>query len=140
MSQKQAKNKRRKDTFDISSDKKESNPKLVRFLKYGITSLVLCGLAGLIFYFVYSNPRSGWVEEVTIFGSLCDAFCFTGIISICAFGFTWLSSQGAFDLIVFGVKKAFYTIFYSKDPVRARDLPATYADYANEKREKDRVM
>ena len=48
-----------------------------------------------------------------------------------------LTKEGAFDAIVYGVKLAFYTTFYSN--IRKTKLPATYGEYRELKRGQKRT-
>lgn len=66
---------------------------------------------------------------------LIDAFTIAGGMTCLFYLLMFVSKNGAFDAISYGVKLAFYTAFARK--LRETRLPKTYADYRELKRGKD---
>lgn len=89
-------------------------------------------IAGLFIGFSFLSKEMNW--NIDKFRILSDAFSLPGIYTILFFLISWVSGEGAFDAISYGVQVAFFTIFY-KD-LRETKLPKTYADYRELKRHK----
>ena len=102
---------------------------------------------------VYSEPHSLYKMVSCDFGTknndfqvffistcmsyLCDTFLVPSLLAILIYVLNILTKEGAFDAIVYGVKLAFYTTFYSN--IRKTKLPATYGEYRELKRGQKRT-
>lgn len=89
---------------------------------------VCCGLMD-----VYSRGISFEFESGRV---LADSFGVGGLLCLGFWCLLWASSQGAFDIIVYGVRKVLYVTFH-RHPEDST-LPSTYADYVAERRSKPR--
>jgi zinc transporter ZupT len=89
-------------------------------------------IAGLIIGFSFLSEEMNWDRDKFII--LSDAFSLPGIYTILFFLISWVSGEGAFDAISYGVQVAFFTI--SHKDLRETKLPKTYADYRELKRHK----
>ncbi len=67
---------------------------------------------------------------------LSDSFFVGGSLPILFWLLVWVSEKGAFDMIVYGVRKVFSFTFRIK-PEKS-NLPPTYADYVEMKRSKQK--
>lgn len=89
--------------------------------KYLITMAVGLILAGWI---AFSRGILEQTELVRIYHILCDSFFVVGILTSSVGSLIFVSNEGAFDPLVYGVK-SFFNIFKKKEK---RDLP-TYYDF-----------
>lgn len=84
----------------------------------GIIAFLLGSLAFLLFFFLVDKDMISAINGVTIAA--------VGLLAIG--GFIWLSSQGAFDLLAYGFKQMFTSMF-NKNANKYND----YADYHEQK-------
>lgn len=97
-----------------------------------IVLFVMCAVCvGIGFLDVYGRERNLDTQLMMIIG---DAFWVPGCFGICLWGLLFTASAGAFDMIVYGVRKLFEVTF-NIGPERSR-LPATYFDYVTIRRAK----
>ncbi len=99
-----------------------------------LTFIVDCGLVGLMILIETTSLNMSFSEDAYVI--LSDAFCVSGGFTLLIFVLTFISGEGAFDAIIYGVKVAFYTTFYRN--IRETKIPSTYGEYRNLKREKAR--
>lgn len=115
---------------DISFDKKK---KIRDILLEVIISLLICSVfslsVGLIE--VYGNSLDYQANKLRIYG---DSFFVSGITTTLFYCLVLLSNAGAFDMLVYGVRKFFNYIFRRK--LDESKLPKTYYDYVILKRGK----
>ena len=105
---------------------KRNNRDNVSFAKGLIICLIIDAIiAGLFIGFSFLSSEMDWGRDKFVI--LSDAFSIPGIYTILFFLISWVSGEGAFDAISYGVQVAFYTVFF-KD-LRETKLPKTYADY-----------
>ena len=88
------------------------------YLIAGAIAFLLGSLAFLLFFFLVDKDMISAINGVTIAA--------IGLIAIGAF--IWLSSQGAFDLLAYGFKQMFTSMF-NKNANKYND----YADYHEQK-------
>ena len=74
-------------------------------------------------------------EQEPLWRAVCDALTIPGILLTGMGLLSFVSEQGAFDGLSFGVRKAFGQIFSEK---RRNPMPKTYYDYVTAKREKQK--
>ena len=97
-----------------------------------IINFVLTGLMILFGYLAEEEMMiSSWLRL------LSDSFTLPSGFMLLFYLLIWVSGEGAFDAITYGVQVAFYTIFY-KD-MRETKLPKTYADYRELKNKKKKT-
>ena len=121
---------KQKELVELQKQKKENRDDS-SFIKGLIICLIIDAIiAGLFIGFSFLSSEMDWNRDKFVI--LSDAFSFPGIYTILFFLISWVSGEGAFDAISYGVQVAFYTVFY-KD-LRKTKLPKTYADYRDLKR------
>ena len=93
---------------------------------------------GLVLGFVLFTLRGGFAagEGEPFWRAVCDALSVPGLLLTCAGLFSFVSEQGAFDGLSFGVRKAFGQVLSEK---RRSAMPKTYYDYVAAKRENPRT-
>jgi len=79
--------------------------------------------------------KLNWSDYSERMRILCDSFFVSGIMGILSWLLILVARQGGFDMIVYGVRKAFLWTFSSKKHAREA-LPATFYDYVMEKKGK----
>ena len=122
----------KKDMVKLEKEKR-NNRDNVSFAKGRIICLIIEAIiAGLFIGFSVLSSEMDWGRDKFVI--LSDAFSIPGIYTILFFLISWVSGEGAFDAISYGVQVAFYTGFF-KD-LRETKLPKTYADYRELKRHK----
>jgi len=99
-----------------------------------VTFIVDLIIAGLVI--VYEITALKQTFESDLFVILSDAFTISGGLTCLIFLLVFISGEGAFDAIVYGVKVAFYTTFYKN--IRETKIPSTYAEYRELKRGKEK--
>lgn len=110
---------------------KRSTSSLV--LEWIISFLVVTVIAiGAGFADVYSRGISFENKTGMVFA---DAIGIAGVFCLCFWLLLFVSRKGAFDIIVYGVKKLFDVTFHTH-PENSK-LPATYYDYVVEQRSKE---
>lgn len=92
---------------------------------------------GLVLGFITFSLQGGLAarEKEPLWRAVCDALTVPGILLTCMGLFSFVSEQGAFDGLSFGVRKAFGQILSEK---RRNAMPKTYYDYVTAKRENQR--
>ena len=88
---------------------------------------------GIVIFVAQGGFRTG--DKETLWRAVCDALTVPGVLLTCMGLLSFVSEQGAFDGISFGVRKAFGQILSEK---RRSAMPKTYYDYVTAKREKQR--
>lgn len=102
-------------------------------LEWVISFLVLSVIAiAAGFLDVYSRGVSYENKTGMVYA---DAFAISGVLCLCFWLLLFVSRKGAFDIIVYGVKKLIDVTFHSK-PENSK-LPATYYEYVKEQRSKE---
>ena len=89
---------------------------------------------GLVTFAVQGGFKRG--NEEALWHAVCDALTVPGILLTGMGLLSFVSEQGAFDGLSFGVRKAFGQILSEK---RRNAMPKTYYDYVTAKREKQRT-
>lgn len=92
---------------------------------------VLC--LSVAFVDVYARQISFDLEPLRVLG---DAFGVSGLFCLSLWMLVWLSGEGAFDMIVYGVRKVFNVTF--EHLMQNSTLPESYAEYVAMKRAKKR--
>ena len=92
---------------------------------------------GLVLGLVTFIVQGGFAarEQEPLWRAVCDALTVPGVLLTCMGLLSFVSEQGAFDGLSFGVCKAFGQILSEK---RRNAMPKTYYDYVTAKREKQR--
>jgi hypothetical protein len=80
---------------------------------------------------VFARQISFELEPLRVLG---DAFGVAGLFGVSLWMLVWLSTEGAFDIIVYGVRKVFNVTF--QHMMANSTLPDSYADYVAMKRAK----
>ncbi len=88
---------------------------------------------GVVTFAVQGGFKRG--NEEALWHAVCDALTVPGILLTGMGLLSFVSEQGAFDGLSFGVRKAFGQILSEK---RRNAMPKTYYDYVTAKREKQR--
>lgn len=89
---------------------------------------------GVVTFAVQGGFKRG--NEEALWHAVCDALTVPGILLTGMGLLSFVSEQGAFDGLSFGVRKAFGQILSEK---RRNAMPKTYYDYVTAKREKQRT-
>ena len=103
-----------------------------KVLEYGITTFV-CSMIVLVFLLV--KGTFFLTETKTILHHLVDGFFISGILCTCLGAFTFVSNEGAFDFIIYGLKR-FFSLFRRKPGQMKYN---TYYDYQIAKAEKPKA-
>jgi len=123
--------------FDPNKEVKEEKQKFFskEYLIGLIISTVVTIVMGVGIYFLrYYGAEYG---ERKVFASLIDAFSISGLLSILFFFIVWVSNYGAFDAISYSILVVWNTMFHKN--IRETKVPATYRDYRELKRGKERA-
>ena len=105
-----------------------------RFLIEFAIALGSCGgIFGAIFAYEYHALGYFYATPYRV---ISDSFVYAGGLGILLWALVFRSSFGAFDMIVYGVRK-FLVIIFRIHPEKSK-LPPTYYDYVNAKHEKPR--
>lgn len=98
-----------------------------------IVSLLIVALlcVGVALADVFARQISFELEPLRVLG---DAFGVAGLFGVSLWMLVWLSTEGAFDIIVYGVRKVFNVTF--QHMMANSTLPDSYADYVAMKRAK----
>lgn len=122
-----------------AQDNKEKNIKYGKGFRIGIIislffeALIFLGIFLYEFFVLYESIPTSYNFEVL----MSDAFIFPSVIFVLLYLLMWVSKEGTFDAIAYGVKLMFYTIFYKN--IRESKLPASYGEYRELKRKKERI-
>lgn len=95
------------------------------WISVAVSSGVLLMIGGLIALIEAFNLGSS--TKLRTLHICYDSFGLSGILGICIYLLTYISSKGAFDGLAYGVKLAFLNIFRPK--YRQESFPRTYFDY-----------
>lgn len=117
------------DSNKESQEEKERfwNPQFVKTLIISSILLLLTALGiGLLVYYSLTNGNYG-KDKNLIIHILTDAFSLSGLLGICFFGLSYVSSKGAFDILAYGIQVVFLVTFRPK--YRETSFPKTYYDY-----------
>lgn len=104
----------------------------IGFIICFIINCLICG--GVILYEVTTLISNWEIEKWTV---LVDGFTVSGGFMCLVYLLVWVSGEGAFDAIAYGVQLAYYTTFHKN--IRETKLPKTYTDYRLLKRGKDKA-
>ncbi len=128
-------NNEEKDDGIFPEGEKEKKPLFTKSFFIGLA--VSLGVSGLIAAIIAIIEIYGLGRKADpyLYLILVDSFSVSGLLMILFYLFVIISRKGAFDALVYGVKVAFYTIFF-KD-LRDSKLPRTYADYKAMKADKE---
>ena len=80
---------------------------------------------------VYGRQIDFALDPLRVLG---DSFGAGGLLCFSFWGLLWVSSEGAFDIIVYGVRKVFNVTF--QNLMKNSALPDSYTDYVAMKRAK----
>lgn len=84
------------------------NEKLISYLKKYIISFALMGIVTL--FVLWIREHSQVTDLATIYLNLADAFTIPGVIMLMVGLLAWVSTQGGFDMISYGVKRGITSI------------------------------
>lgn len=104
---------------------------LIGILVSFIITTVIAGLAILF------QLAEGIKFEDQALRIMCNATFFSGIIMACVYVLVVLSNNGAYDLFAYSIKLVWYNTFHKN--VRHSKLAASYAEYREQKRGKERT-
>lgn len=93
--------------------------------------LGVCSLAALFTYFILMKVFSGELDKYTLYRTLCDGFFIVGAINLCFAAFKFVSYEGAFDSLAYGVK----SFFHLRKPTKNFEQAENYGDYVTKKNE-----
>lgn len=113
--------------------KEEINTFIKNFIIGSIITLLVCGLLAVLTGVIVVNVLKVDYEK-DIFRVYGDSFFVSGILVTLFRFLLFVSQAGAFDIIVYSVRKM-VNYFFKKNPEDS-DLPKTYYDYVALKREK----
>lgn len=117
------------DSSKESQEGKEKfwNPQFIRALIVSsiLLTLTAVGIAFLVYYSLTSENYGQ--DKNLIMHILTDAFSLSGLLGICFFGLSYVSSKGAFDILSYGIQVVFLVTFRPK--YRETSFPKTYYDY-----------
>ncbi len=105
------------------------NPRTVRILISSLLVLILTGLLiGFVEYYTLTNgPEGTGQDKNLIMHILSDSFSLSGLLGLCFFALSYISSKGAFDILAYSVQTLFLVTFRPK--YRQTSFPKTYYDY-----------
>jgi nitrate reductase NapE component len=123
----------------METPKQESKPLIEpkrTFKSYLIETLIcftiLCvATVGIACIDVYARLISFQFATLRVLG---DAFGVSGLSAFCFWGLMWVAGEGAFDMIVYSVRKVFNVTF--QHLIRNPKLPKTYTEYVELRRQK----
>ena len=97
---------------------------------------VIAAAVGLLIAFLIMVLKGGFraADPADFWGSLSDAFFVPGALLAGVGILIWVSDQGEFDMLRYGVKKAF-TIVLSEE--RRSRQPKTFHDYRTKRQERE---
>ncbi len=105
------------------------NPRTIRNLISSLIVLILTGvIIGLVEYFTLTNgPEGTGQDKNLIMHILSDSFSLSGLLGLCFFALSYISSKGAFDILAYSIQTLFLVTFRPK--YRQTSFPKTYYDY-----------
>lgn len=105
------------------------NPKTVRALISSLIVLILTGvIIGVVEYYTLTNgPEGTGKDKNLIMHILSDSFSLSGLLGLCFFALSYISSKGAFDILAYSIQTLFLVTFRPK--YRQTSFPKTYYDY-----------
>lgn len=98
------------------------------YVTYSIAMLILTILLGLWVYFSAARPSSRHP-----FGLLGDAFSLSGFLGLLGGLYVFVSNEGVFDIISYGVKRVFRASF---DAAYREHMPQTFLAYKEAMKDK----
>lgn len=105
------------------------------FLRFFLSFFIAGALFATTFCIEYFGPLElNWTNNK--YRILSDSFFIGGLMPILFWLLVWVSEKGAFDLIVYSVRKVF-SFAFRIHPEKS-NLPPTYADYVEQKRAKNK--
>lgn len=114
---------------EAGREEKFWNPRTIRSL---IVSLIVLILTGLLIafaeYFTLTNGPSGTGKDKNLtMHILSDSFSLSGLLGLCFYALSYISSKGAFDILSYSIQTLFLVTFRPK--YRETSFPKTYYDY-----------
>ncbi len=105
------------------------SPRRVRVLITSLLVLILTGvIIGVVEYYTLTNgPEGTGKDKNLIMHILSDAFSLSGLLGLCFFALSYISSKGAFDILSYSIQTLFLVTFRPK--YRQTSFPKTYYDY-----------
>lgn len=94
---------------------------IITFASVTLTAAIIYVLKSLF------DMANGSQFTTNTFLNIIDGLSIAGILGVLIFVLTWLSGAGAFDIIAYSLKLAFYNTF--RRNVRQTALPNSYAEY-----------
>ena len=88
--------------------------------------LLTAGLIAMIEYYSLQNAAGG-KDEKLVLHILVDAFSLSGLLGLAFYALSFISSQGAFDILAYGIQVVFLVTFRPK--YRETSFPKTFYDY-----------
>ncbi len=110
-------------------EKRTLNSYIIEYVVVFLLVSLTC--VGLGFLDVYSRGVDYETKTMMVYA---DALGAGGAFCLCFWALLWVSSEGAFDMIVYGVRKLFNVVFQGH--AAKSNLPKTYYDYVTERRGK----
>lgn len=103
-----------------------------------VTFVLLVLTAGLIALIEYYSLQSaaGGDDQKLVLHILVDAFALSGLLGMGFYCLSFIASQGAFDILAYGIQVAFLVTFRPK--YRETSFPKTFYDYKVLKNSKKR--
>lgn len=93
-------------------------------ITFGATLLLAVGICLLK---SFSNVGSGLKFNDLLFRNIIDGLTLSGLLGALAFCLSFLSREGAFDILAYSVKVFWYNTF--RRNIRQTALPSSYAEY-----------
>lgn len=119
----------------VPPERKEKKSDKGFWIGFGICFAVNALLTVLIVFYEIGALQSQWeMEKWTI---LVDGFTLSGGAMCLLYLLIWVSGEGAFDAIGYGVKLAYYTTFHKN--LRETKLAKNYTEYRMMKRDKEKT-
>lgn len=98
------------------------------FIGTAITVSVSLVIATIIYLLKsWADVGAGFTFTQQAFRNVIDGLTLSGLLGVLTFCLSWLSREGAFDIISYSVKLFWYNTF--RRNIRQTALPKTYADY-----------
>lgn len=107
--------------------KKIWTPKFIKVLIISSIVLLLTAVAIAWIEYYYLTGDNVGKDKNLILHLLTDAFSISGLLGLCFFALSYISSKGAFDILAYGIQVVFLVTFRPK--YRETSFPKTYYDY-----------
>lgn len=103
-----------------------SKSKLIKGIILGV-----CSIGALFAYLILKKVFSGELDKYTLYRTLCDGFFIVGAINLCFAALKFVTYEGAFDSLAYGVK----SFFHLRKPTKNFEQAENYGDYVTKKKE-----